>query len=89
MQSIGGETEAHFPVHIEGNESEKYEPFSIENEPGGNINGDDCESFHNDIHSDKYNSPRLDAKNPLSNSHVLKTLFYVLVWYTFSLLLTL
>ncbi|XP_022930853.1 probable sugar phosphate/phosphate translocator At1g06470 [Cucurbita moschata] len=89
MQSIGGETEAHFPVHVEGNESEKYEPFSIENEPGGNINGDDCESFHNDIHSDKYNSPRLDAKNPLSNSNVVKTLFYVLVWYTFSLLLTL
>lgn len=85
MQSNDKETEAHFPIHIEGNGSEQYEPFSIENKPGRNINGDDCESFH----SENYNSLQLDAKNPLSTANVLKTLFFVLVWYTFSLLLTL
>lgn len=85
MQSNGGETEAHFPIHIEGNDSEQYEPFGIEKKPGRSINGDDRESFH----SDNLNSLQLDANNPLSTANVLKTLFFVLVWYIFSLLLTL
>lgn len=85
MQSSGGEPVAHFPVHIEENGSEQYEPFNIENKSGMDIEDDDPESFH----SDNYNSLQLDAKNPLSTDNVLKTLFFVLVWYTFSLFLTL
>lgn len=85
MQSNDGETDAHFPIHVDGIGPEEYEPLSIENKLGRNFNGDDCESFH----SDNYNSLQLDAKNPLSTANVLKTLFFVLVWYTFSLLLTL
>ncbi|XP_038887955.1 probable sugar phosphate/phosphate translocator At1g06470 [Benincasa hispida] len=85
MQSNGGETEAHFPIHVDGIGSEKYEPLSIENKLGRHFNGDDREPFH----SDHYNSLQLDTKNPLSAANVLKTLFFVLVWYTFSLLLTL
>ncbi|CAK9308713.1 unnamed protein product [Citrullus colocynthis] len=85
MQSNGGETVAHFPIHVDGVGSEKYEPLSIEDKHGRNFNGNDCEPFH----SDNYNSLQLDAKNPLSTANVLKTLFFVLVWYTFSLLLTL
>ncbi|XP_022968905.1 probable sugar phosphate/phosphate translocator At1g06470 [Cucurbita maxima] len=85
MQSNGRETEANFPIHVDGNESEKCEPLSIENKPGRNIDGDDCEP----LHSDDYNSLQLDAKNPLSTANVLKTLFFILVWYIFSLLLTL
>uniref|UniRef100_A0A7C9CYW8 Sugar phosphate transporter domain-containing protein n=1 Tax=Opuntia streptacantha TaxID=393608 RepID=A0A7C9CYW8_OPUST len=56
---------------------EKYVPFDVENR----IDGEKNESS-NDVSVG-------DSKSEVSAANVLKTLFFILVWYTFSLFLTL
>jgi len=56
---------------------EKYMPFDVENR----IDGEKNESS-NDVSVG-------DSKSEVSAANVLKTLFFILVWYTFSLFLTL
>ncbi|KAM7497818.1 hypothetical protein LguiA_022232 [Lonicera macranthoides] len=73
-----------------GNGSEKYEPFDIENsseserEPHFSNMGVDGSSS---MIKDEASLPK--SKSPISAADVLKTLFFILVWYTFSTFLTL
>lgn len=70
-------------VHVGRNENEKYEPFDIENVSAKEINVVDIPiSSHN-------HKPLPRNLNPISVADVLKTLSFILVWYTFSLFLTL
>lgn len=73
-----------------GNGSEKYEPFDIENSSESErelhfsnrgVGGSSSMSKH------EASPPK--SKSPISASDVLKTLFFILVWYTFSTFLTL
>ncbi|XP_022739577.1 probable sugar phosphate/phosphate translocator At1g06470 [Durio zibethinus] len=71
-----------------GDRDGKYEPFDIENEYAGDIRS-------SNIGIDGANStgnPKalsLNSNSPVSSVDVLKTLFFILVWYTFSTFLTL
>lgn len=80
----GGDSMDDTSIHVERNGKEKYEPFDIENESEKKIDAADGSIF---IHSDKPLPQNL--KNPISVADVLKTLFFILVWYIFSLFLTL
>lgn len=63
-----------------------YVPFDIESDP-------DAERYStstNDLdHVDYLHTSRKKLENPISVADVLKTLFFILVWYTFSTFLTL
>ncbi|CAL0317486.1 unnamed protein product [Lupinus luteus] len=71
-------------IHHRGNGSEKYVTFDIENESNGGITGVES-SFSVDAHE----SLEKSVTNPISIANILKALFFIIVWYTFSLLLTL
>ncbi|XP_047317256.1 probable sugar phosphate/phosphate translocator At1g06470 [Impatiens glandulifera] len=70
--------------------SEKVIAFNIENGSrrvgsySNSVNGYDSIDSH-----DGESQSRIVSKNPISASDVLKTLFFILVWYTFSTFLTL
>ncbi|KDP39798.1 hypothetical protein JCGZ_03934 [Jatropha curcas] len=75
-------------IHNRGKEKENLVPFDIENgSPGetrSSISSDDvADSFGN------HKNLLLKSKSPVSAADVLKTLFFILVWYTFSTFLTL
>lgn len=71
-------------VHRRGNGSEKYVPFDIEDIPErGTVGGDSYISVGSDGSLDKV------SQNAIPAANILKTLFFILVWYTFSLFLTL
>ncbi|KAL5570876.1 hypothetical protein UlMin_020473 [Ulmus minor] len=69
-------------IHDEGNGEAKYVPFDVENGRDTNIL-----EGSGSTHSHKPLPQKL--KSPISVADVLKTLFFILVWYTFSLFLTL
>ncbi|KAJ7960709.1 Sugar phosphate transporter domain containing protein [Quillaja saponaria] len=71
-------------VHGGGNGSAKYVPFDIENRSAREINGDD-----GSISMGTHDALPPNSKSPISMANVLKTLFFILVWYTCSLFLTL
>ena len=84
MHLNGGDSMNDASIHVERSGKEKYEPFDIENESAKKINvADDSISIHN------HKPLPQNLKNPISVADVLKTLFFILVWYTFSLFLTL
>ncbi|XP_059664983.1 probable sugar phosphate/phosphate translocator At1g06470 isoform X1 [Cornus florida] len=68
--------------------TENYEPFNIENGHGSDLNfsriGDNGSSS---IDNHDASSPNCKSSIPVAD--VLKTLFFILVWYTFSTFLTL
>lgn len=83
VHSNGGDSMDGSSVHVGRNENEKYEPFDIENVSAKEINVVDIPiSSHN-------HKPLPRNLNPISVADVLKTLSFILVWYTFSLFLTL
>ncbi|CAA3018168.1 probable sugar phosphate phosphate translocator At1g06470 [Olea europaea subsp. europaea] len=68
--------------------NENYEPFDIENHfkndqqySGIGANGSDYMDYHDSLRS--------NSKNSISVADLLKTLFFILMWYTFSTFLTL
>lgn len=84
MHLKGGDTMDDASIHVEGNGIEKCVPFDIENGSTREKNGVDGSIY---MHNHKPLPPNL--KDPVSAANVLKTLFFILVWYTFSLFLTL
>ncbi|KAI3465875.1 hypothetical protein Pfo_022538 [Paulownia fortunei] len=69
------------------NQSESYVPFDIEND---HIIDKRYTSSTNGLnHMDFQSLSKRDTENPISVADVLKTLFLILVWYTFSTFLTL
>lgn len=75
QQRLGMDTSG----NLEGNGDETYVPFDIETRVKGDLNQSSC----------RVSAPMADAKSELSPANVLKTLFFIIVWYTFSLFLTL
>ncbi|OVA12414.1 Drug/metabolite transporter [Macleaya cordata] len=74
--------------YVEGNENElKYVPFDIENESTRQLPVSDFSV--NDSSSRGSHKTTLDTQSSISPAIVLKTLFFILVWYTFSTCLTL
>ena len=67
-----------------GNGSEKYVPFDIENKSERGTAGLDSS-----VPMGGNGSLGKGSQNPVSVANILKTLFFILVWYTFSLFLTL
>ncbi|KAK6134418.1 hypothetical protein DH2020_031850 [Rehmannia glutinosa] len=68
------------------NQNESYVPFDIEND----LDTERYTSTTNSLNHVDYNhKSRKNAENPISVADVLKTLFFILVWYTFSTFLTL
>ncbi|KAK6157528.1 hypothetical protein DH2020_011776 [Rehmannia glutinosa] len=68
------------------NQNESYVPFDIEND----LDTERYTSTTNGLNHVDYNhKSRKNAENPISVADVLKTLFFILVWYTFSTFLTL
>ena len=83
MLSSGGDSmDEEASIHVEENGKEKYETFNIEQGSGREINDVDGVSVHS-------HKPLPQSLNPISVADVLKTLFFILVWYTCSLFLTL
>lgn len=70
-------------INVEKNGEEKYEPFGIESGSGRE------EDVANDSISVHIHKPLPQNSSPVNAADVLKTLFFILVWYTFSLFLTL
>lgn len=71
-------------VHRRGNGSEKYVSFDIEDKSERGTNGvDSYISVGGDGSLEK------SSQNPIHVANILKTLFLILMWYTFSLFLTL
>lgn len=67
-------------------QNEKYVPLDIENENDiSNIYASN-DSVRDQI--DYHSSSSRNVKNPISAPDILKTLFFILVWYTFSTFLT-
>ena len=88
MQLNGGNTMDGASIHIRGNGNDKYVPFDIEDKHEREI---DFSNIGVDGSNSKGNHETL---SPSSNSSidvvsVLKTLFFILVWYAFSTILTL
>ncbi|XP_062105805.1 probable sugar phosphate/phosphate translocator At1g06470 [Humulus lupulus] len=80
----GGDSMDDTSIHVERDRKETYEPFDIENESAKKINvADGSISCHN-----PKQQPEI-TKNLIYAPDILKTLFFILVWYTFSLFLTL
>ncbi|XP_068336329.1 probable sugar phosphate/phosphate translocator At1g06470 isoform X2 [Pyrus communis] len=84
MHLNGGDTMDSAANQVGANGNEEYLPFDIENGFAREANGVD--SFIS-MHDHKALPP--NSENPITLTNVLRTLFFVLVWYTFSLLLTL
>ncbi|MED6137954.1 hypothetical protein PIB30_069848 [Stylosanthes scabra] len=71
-------------IHRRVHGSEKHAPFDIENSPtGGMTHVDSCMSLED------HGSLAKSSRNPISMSNILKAFFFILVWYSFSLCLTL
>ncbi|XP_028797993.1 probable sugar phosphate/phosphate translocator At1g06470 isoform X1 [Neltuma alba] len=70
-------------VYLNGNGSEKYVPLDIENGAARQKVGDSTVSLA------RHGSLRGSSANLVSAADILKTLFFILLWYTFSLFLTL
>ncbi|KAJ9147153.1 hypothetical protein P3X46_029345 [Hevea brasiliensis] len=75
-------------IHNRGKEKENYVPFDIGNRSPreirlSNSSDNSADSFGN------HEKLPLKSKSPVSAADVLKTLFFILVWYTFSTFLTL
>lgn len=71
-------------IHRRGNGSEKYLSFDIEDKSERGTNDlDSCISVGGD------GSLGRGSQNPINVANILKTLFLILMWYTFSLFLTL
>lgn len=88
MQFNGGNTMNGASVHVEGNGKGKYVPFDIENGSGRELNStiSDVGGF-NAIGNPEELPP--NSRSSLSVADVLKTLFFILLWYIFSTFLTL
>lgn len=83
MHINGGETMVDAPNHVGRNASGKYVPFDIENGSARDTNGVDVS-----MSMDNHEAMTPYSEDPISVATVLKTLFFILVWYTFSLALT-
>ncbi|CAL0310934.1 unnamed protein product [Lupinus luteus] len=83
MQMNGTGTMDIDSINRRGNGSQKYVPFDVENKYEMGTNGDPNIYVGGDGSSGK------GSQNPISVADILKTLFLVLMWYTFSLFLTL
>lgn len=71
-------------VYRRGNGSEKYVPFDIEDSPErGTVGGDSYDS------GGGVGSLHKSSENTVPVANILKTMFFIFVWYTFSLFLTL
>ncbi|KZV27203.1 putative sugar phosphate/phosphate translocator [Dorcoceras hygrometricum] len=69
------------------NKNDAYLPFDVES---GDAIDRRYETSASDSYQMDYNgTSRTETKNPISVVDVLKTLFFILVWYTFSTILTL
>lgn len=84
MHLNGGDTIDDPSTPVEGNGTKKFVPFDIENGSPRKENGVGDSIY---THNHKPLPPTL--KDPISAANVLKTLFFILLWYTFSLFLTL
>lgn len=76
-------------IHDNGNEKENFVPFDIENFSSKETNSVDCSSNGTISFESHKNLAQKSTKSPVSAADVLKTLFFILVWYTFSTFLTL
>ncbi|XP_061376567.1 probable sugar phosphate/phosphate translocator At1g06470 [Gastrolobium bilobum] len=84
MQMNGTATMDDDSIYRRGHGSEKYVAFDIENSSErGTVGVDSYVSVAGDGSLGK------SSHNPISVANILKTLFFILVWYTFSLFLTL
>lgn len=69
------------------NENGSYKPFDLED---NNVINKRYGGTGNELEHVEYHNPSSsNLENPISVVYVLKTLFFILVWYTFSTLLTL
>ncbi|XP_041992290.1 probable sugar phosphate/phosphate translocator At1g06470 [Salvia splendens] len=64
----------------------EYVPFDVESRPDAEIYSGSTNGLN---HGDYNDTSRKKLENPVSAADVLKTLFFILVWYTFSTFLTL
>ncbi|MED6156299.1 hypothetical protein PIB30_013331 [Stylosanthes scabra] len=71
-------------IHRRVHGSEKHAPFDIENSPTGGMTHVDSSMSLED-----HGSLAKSSRNPISMSNILKAFFFILVWYSFSLCLTL
>lgn len=83
MHLNGSDTMADVSIHVGGNKNEKYVPFDIENGSARDTNSVDIS-----MSMGNHEAMLPHFKDPFSVANVLKTLFFILVWYTFSLFLT-
>ncbi|KAF5458587.1 hypothetical protein F2P56_022608 [Juglans regia] len=83
MHLNGSETMVDVPNHAGRNKSEKYVPFDIENGSARDRNGVDVS-----MSMDNHEATTPYSEDPISVATVLKILFFILVWYTCSLALT-
>lgn len=88
MQLRGGSTMEAISNQEDIDREQVLEPFDIENETGKDTNG--SKSFDVGYSSgDNLETLPKASKEDISPADVLKTLFFILVWYTFSTFLTL
>ncbi|XP_042514431.1 probable sugar phosphate/phosphate translocator At1g06470 isoform X2 [Macadamia integrifolia] len=81
MHINGGHSLDNTSYHIEGNGNERnYVPFDVENGSGSQPHGSASQGTHKTVS---------DTQSPISVVVVLKTLFFIVVWYSFSTCLTL
>ncbi|OMO60959.1 hypothetical protein COLO4_33652 [Corchorus olitorius] len=66
----------------------KYAPFDIENESNGDLRLSNTTSDETNS-TGSWKASTTNSKSSVSSADVLKTLFFILVWYTFSTFLTL
>ncbi|XP_027063975.2 probable sugar phosphate/phosphate translocator At1g06470 isoform X2 [Coffea arabica] len=71
--------------HSIGNGNENYLPFDVESGSGNDQTYSDTE----DSHPSNHEASQKTSRAVVSVADVLKTLFFILVWYTFSTFLTL
>ena len=71
-----------------GDRNGKYAPFDIENESVGDIRSSNI-SIDGANSTSSPKALTLNSNSCVSIANVLKTLFFILVWYTFSTFLTL
>ncbi|KAJ4848038.1 hypothetical protein Tsubulata_041996 [Turnera subulata] len=71
------------------NGKDKYVPFEMENRSSAEMSSLSSDVEENGTDGHHYDSSSPNPKNPVSAVDVLKTLFLIVVWYTFSTFLTL
>ncbi|KAJ8763027.1 hypothetical protein K2173_023232 [Erythroxylum novogranatense] len=87
MHLSGGSTMDHMEDgHVRENDEEKYVPFEVEN---GYSKAEMRSSLNTGAAAETTSSSRHLSKTHISAADVLKTLFFILMWYTFSTFLTL